>query len=151
MIVVRKTQGLMHLLPFSRRELADALQCMLEVLGLADCSLELALLGEADMAALNREFLGCEGPTNILSFPVSNEQGQESGAHEAAQELGQLALAPHTVRREAFLYGQDLGEHTLWLLAHGLTHLAGHEHGEIMDSLARMACEAALEQAVMQA
>lgn len=137
---VLKTQGLAHLLPLSRFELQQALESMLAALGLEGCELELALMDEAAMAALNYRHLGCVGPTNVLSFPA----GAEGVALASPCQLGQLALAPHTVRREAFLYGQDLGEHTLRLLAHGLAHLAGFEHGEAMDALADVALQAGL-------
>lgn len=138
---VLKTQGLTHLLPLSRFALQQALEAMLEALGLEGCEVELALLDEAAMAALNFRHLGCVGPTNVLSFPAD----PEDVAHAAGGcVLGQLALAPHTVRREAFLYGQDLSEHTMRLLAHGLAHLAGFDHGEEMDALAEAAQQAGL-------
>jgi len=143
-IVVHAAQGLAHLLPFSRRELAAALEKMLEALGLEDFDLELALLDEGSMASLNKDFLGCAGPTNVLSFPARDMDPVEQGDGASEAVLGQLALAPWTVRREAFLYGQELERHTLWLLAHGVTHLAGHEHGPMMDALAETALNAAL-------
>lgn len=162
MITVRKSQGLMHLLPLSRFELQEALEAMLLPLGLEGGDLELALLDEAAMAALNLRHLGCAGPTNVLSFPAEehgfggqdealvDKVGREAAGEESALPsglpvLGLLALAPHMVRREAFLYGQELTQHTLWLLAHGVTHLAGMEHGPEMDALAEVCLEAALE------
>ena len=68
---------------------------------------------------LNAAHLGCAGPTNILSFPAAPE---ESG-------LGVLAFGLETWLREAALYGQKPELHAQRLLAHGLAHLLGHDHG----------------------
>lgn len=142
MITVRFTKGMAVKLPFSRYELEFFLEAMLGALGLEEHDLELALVDDTAMAALNRKYLGCHGPTNVLSFPAGEHALGIAGA-EAGIPLGQLVLAPETVRREAFLYGQELPSHVLWLLAHGVVHLAGHEHGPVMDALAEEAFLAA--------
>lgn len=107
-------------LPFSRRELADILSRMIRRdPGDGLRGVELILVDDARQARLNREFLGRRGPTNILSFPDGDG--------------GSLSLAVPTFRRECLLYGQDEGEYLLRLLAHGLAHLRGYEHGAEMD------------------
>ena len=53
--------------------------------------------------------------------------------------LGELALSLDAVRREAFLYGQPAGLHMARLLAHGFLHLAGLDHGPLMESLTESA------------
>lgn len=119
----------------SRRELTRMVACLLEALGLGGSQLSLSLVGDAEMAGLNREFLGGEGPTNILSFP------EPDTAHPAW--LGALVLSVDTLSREAFLYGQEPDRHLARLLAHGILHLAGWEHGHEMDALTELAVEAA--------
>lgn len=85
---------------------------------------ELALMHDADIAVLNSVHLACVGPTNILSFPAAPP---EPG-------LGVLALGVEAWRREAVLYGQEPEAHARRLLAHGLAHLLGHDHGPAMDA-----------------
>ena len=102
------------------------MQAMLDAAGAPEAVVELALLDDAAIRALHESALGCDGPTNILSFPAPEE---EPGA------AGSLALSVDTLRREAFLYGQGLEEHAVRLLAHGLAHLLGHDHGPAMDAL----------------
>ncbi|MDR2892201.1 MAG: rRNA maturation RNase YbeY [Deltaproteobacteria bacterium] len=143
-------------LPFSATELADILQLMCAEFMPADTvnsprsdvlkstrpdspcgdqvdlalefalgtALELALVDDAQMSELNQNFLGCAGPTNVLAFPASPGCGA----------LGWLALSPQTVRREARLFRQALPAYTLRLLAHGLGHLFGYDHGAVMDT-----------------
>jgi ssRNA-specific RNase YbeY (16S rRNA maturation enzyme) len=40
-----------------------------------------------------------------------------------------------TLEREAFLYGQEATAYCIRLLAHGLAHLAGRDHGPAMREL----------------
>ena len=117
--------------PMSRRELTPILQQLMEVLQLQGRDVEVRLVGDREMAELNLKFLGCHGPTNVLSFP----------AGEDAKELGQIVLSVDTLAREVFLYGQDPQEHMVRLLAHAFLHLAGFDHGEMMDGLTEMAVE----------
>ena len=83
---------------------------------------QLIVAGDGDMAAVNLRNLGCFGPTNILSFPGENG------------ELGTLFLSVDTLERESVLYGQDVLVHARRLLAHGMAHISGFDHGPDMDA-----------------
>ncbi|MDR1124909.1 MAG: rRNA maturation RNase YbeY [Deltaproteobacteria bacterium] len=140
------------LLPLSSRELAAALRAMWLAFGQAatagfspDALLELALVDEAEMARLNEESLGCAGPTNILAFPPSPL------GNSSLPLAGLLAMSPRTMRREAWLYGQEAAPYALRLMAHGLAHLLGYEHGEEMDLAAARAAQASLAAVSAQA
>ena len=131
-------------LPFSLSELETALALMLPLIPASSgtlppeafppgngAGLELALLDDAAMADLNLRHLGSPGPTNILAFPAPD------GA------LGWMALSVETIRREAKIYAANPAYYTLYMLAHGLTHLRGHSHGQEMDRHARQAAQKA--------
>jgi probable rRNA maturation factor len=120
-------------LPLSRGEITPLLKRLMGVLGLDGAEVEIRFVDDAAIERLNREFLGLPGPTNVLSFP----------AHDPARPgyLGEIALSADTLAREAALYGQDPAGHLTRLLAHGLLHLAGYEHGPLMDHLTDMAVE----------
>ena len=121
--------GLRWKSPFTRTGWQGLLEAMLEKAGCPGVVVELTLLDDAAMTKLHGTSLGCQGPTNVLSFP-SGEQA------EAGAFLGWLALSLDTARREAFLYGQEMDAHCLRLAAHGVAHLLGHDHGPAMDALA---------------
>ncbi|MFV0420650.1 rRNA maturation RNase YbeY [Oleidesulfovibrio sp.] len=159
MISLTLRTGALIAFPYTKRQTCQAIQVMLECLGTPAASLELILTGDEEIARLNEEFLGCIGPTNILSFPSEEQEsfatGSTGGAtlDSAAQksnehhietqgkmletmppyDMGVLALSTVAVVRESFLYGQRAEEHALRLIAHGLLHLAGYEHGFEMD------------------
>jgi probable rRNA maturation factor len=107
--------------------LADAVT---QSLGLADADFELLLTGDLEIAELNLSFLGLTGPTNVLSF--EDEDGES---------LGSVAISVDAVEREAVLYGQNPLEHFARLLAHGLLHLSGMEHGDEMYELTERAVD----------
>jgi probable rRNA maturation factor len=119
--------------PLSRRELAEVLEDVADALGLDADQVGLRLVGDAEMAALNRRHAGLPGPTNVLSFEA--EEGEEG--------LGELVLSVDTLERETFLYGQEPREHLVRLLAHGLLHLAGLDHGPEMEAMTEAAVDAA--------
>ncbi|MDR2124411.1 MAG: rRNA maturation RNase YbeY [Desulfovibrio sp.] len=135
--------------PLDRRRLYATVRRMAEVAGVP-CP-DTALLDDRGMEALQAACLGRPGPTNILSFPsptVSNGRtapagtaslygliasGGSGGSAEGFR--GCLALSVDTLEREAFLYGQEAAEYCIRLLAHGLAHLAGHDHSPAMREL----------------
>ncbi|GAB6887774.1 hypothetical protein JCM13304A_12720 [Desulfothermus okinawensis JCM 13304] len=82
---------------------------------------EIKLTGDLEIEALNREFLKLEGPTNVLSFPGDEEDF-----------LGSICVSIDTIIREANLYCQDTEEYFYRMLIHGILHLCGYGHGDIM-------------------
>jgi probable rRNA maturation factor len=91
------------------------------------------LTGDAEVAQLNSQFRGREGPTNVLSFPAPIGPG----AH-----LGDIALAFGVCAREADEQGKSLAAHLQHLVAHGVLHLVGYDHlteaeAEEMEALER--------------
>ncbi|MDL2317014.1 rRNA maturation RNase YbeY, partial [Desulfovibrio sp. OttesenSCG-928-A18] len=134
-------------LPFARPELGALVTAMLRPTAHAHARLELSILDDAAMAELHAQSLGLSGPTNVLSFPARDDSRtrpapQKAGAYappeshrESSPFLGWMALCADALARECFLYGQDPEEHCIRLLAHGLAHLLGHEHGPEMDRL----------------
>lgn len=120
-------------LPLSSAELKCVMTCIMASLGFEGSSLTLKLVGDSGIAELNESYLGCIGPTNVLSFPASDEGEDEDGY------LGEIALSVNTLEREIQLYGQDSCEHLVRLLSHATLHLAGFDHGEEMDALTEVA------------
>ena len=106
------------------RQVLEHMQAEAAQRGYAVPALTLHLVDDGDMARCNRRHMDCSGPTNVRSFPGD------------AALPGQLVLSLPTWRRECLLYGQDGREHLLRLLAHGMGHLAGLDHGPEMDALA---------------
>ncbi|MGE4293193.1 MAG: rRNA maturation RNase YbeY [Desulfovibrio sp.] len=154
--------------PLSRSELPQLMEEILEVFGLEQSFLTLRLVDDAEIARLNKAFLGCFGPTNVLSFPAREFDDQDFKAEESASDgnatergvfsadavaegaaeeddgpyLGEIALSVDTLARETRLYGQTPREHLVRLLAHATLHLAGLDHGPEMEAMTEAALDA---------
>ena len=75
------------------------------------------LTGDRQLRDLNRDFLGQDYATDVLSFP--------SGAEDPA---GELAISWDRAREQASAQGHDAVTEIRILMLHGVLHLAGMDH-----------------------
>jgi probable rRNA maturation factor len=79
--------------------------------GVEDGHVAVAFITPEEIAALNAEHRGKDGPTDVLSFPVDAD-----GPVVGERELGDVVICPeHT---------EDLTE----AVVHGVLHLVGMDH-----------------------
>jgi probable rRNA maturation factor len=97
-----------------------------------DADLTLVLADDAQLHALNREYLGVDAPTDVLSFPA-DETDPDTGAHY----LGDILIAVPYAARQAGQVGNPLEAELQLLTVHGVLHLLGHDHAQ-PDEKARM-------------
>ena len=81
--------------------------------------LTVRITGDRELRRLNRQFLGEDGPTDVLSFP---------SGEPATGYLGDLALSWPAVLRQAGEYGHRPEVEAALLAVHGLLHLLGWDH-----------------------
>lgn len=77
MITVRRTASRPYVFPIAREEVRSVALVILELLNLQEASLIITLSDDSQVAGLNRDFLGCCGPTNVLSFPADSAFGAD--------------------------------------------------------------------------
>jgi probable rRNA maturation factor len=94
----------------------------------ATVELGVTLSDDAAVRALNRDHRGQDKPTNVLSFPLCDDDFAPV-APGAPLLLGDVILAFETVAAEAVAQGKTLADHTAHLVVHGVLHLLGHDHG----------------------
>lgn len=98
----------------------------------------LVFTDDASIQDLNRRWRDKDKPTNVLSFPGSDPEGDVYGPL-----LGDIVLAFETVRREADEMAIDFNDHLTHLVIHGILHLFDYDHqdeeeAEAMEQLERM-------------
>ncbi len=91
-----------------------------------EAEVSLVLADDVTLGRLNRQYRGVEGPTNVLSFAVSEGSAPESNGPLL---LGDVVLAYETVRRESEEQGKRFSDHLCHLVVHGVLHLLGYDHG----------------------
>lgn len=109
------------------------------VRGLAEVSL--FFVTEDAIAELNQQFLGHEGPTDVLSFPIDDEPSvsgrvPDSGGtgpgeppeEEMPQLVGDVVICPAVAARHAVENERSLEDEMALLVVHGVLHLLGWDH-----------------------
>ncbi|HEX5540593.1 MAG TPA: rRNA maturation RNase YbeY [Micromonospora sp.] len=84
------------------------------------------------MAELNHRWMGEEGPTDVLAFPM-DEGSIDHGPGEASAEpalLGDIVLCPEVAAGQAAVAGHSPEDELHLLTVHGVLHLLGYDHAE---------------------
>ncbi len=121
------------LCPWPQRHLEKLLQHMLALCAELQHDVVLYVVDDGHMMELQKTHMACQGPTNILSFPSGVSQNIWTAKSDSLPHT--LILSAHTLQRECLLYGQDPKEHLIRLLAHGIGHILGYDHGDEMYAL----------------
>lgn len=100
--------------------------------------INLILIDDATMQALNKSWRGKDKPTNVLSFPAP--AGLTIPPGEKAP-LGDIAMSYDTLAGEALRDHKSLSDHMVHLFIHGLLHLLGHDHETEAEALEMEALE----------
>ncbi|MCE9645589.1 MAG: rRNA maturation RNase YbeY [Chloroflexi bacterium] len=91
----------------------------------ADADMTIVLTDDAQLHELNREYLGVDAPTDVLSFPAS-ETDPETGL----PYLGDILISIPHATRQAQAAGHPVEAEVQLLVVHGTLHLLGHDHAE---------------------
>ena len=90
-----------------------------------DSELSVVLADEARLHNLNRDYLGVDAPTDVLSFPAS-EMDPETGA----RYIGDILISVPRAQAQADAAGHPLEAEVQLLVVHGVLHLLGHDHAQ---------------------
>jgi len=100
--------------------------------GIVDAEISISLVTEDEIAELHERYLHEAGPTDVLSFPLDDEPGEDG-----LRQLGDVVIAPAVAARNN---ADDPAAELRLLLVHGILHLLGHDHmndGEKAEMWAR--------------
>jgi probable rRNA maturation factor len=98
--------------------------------GIRQAELSVSLVTSEEMTELHQRYMGEEGPTDVLSFPLDEEGGHPD---EGPRMLGDVVICPEVAASQS----DDLDAELRLLLVHGILHLLGYDH-ETEDERARM-------------
>jgi probable rRNA maturation factor len=101
--------------------------------GIASAEIGIRLVGDRSMAGLNRRWLGHEGPTDVITFPLSDETDPVV--------VGDIVVSTETARRVAGEFGWQARHELAYYVVHGLLHLAGYDDRAPADRRAMRARE----------
>ena len=93
-----------------------------------------ALVTDARIRRLNRQFRAVDAATDVLSFTADPSSASPSGA----VDLGDIAIARGVAARQARAAGHALSTEVRVLALHGLLHLLGYDHETDDGEMARV-------------
>ena len=95
-----------------------------------DADLSVVLTDDARLQQLNRDYLGIDAPTDVLSFPASESDGSETDPETGSPYLGDILISIPRAKAQAKAAGHALESEVQLLVVHGVLHLLGHDHAK---------------------
>ena len=117
-----------HGLTFPDNLLERAARAALDLTGAPDADLSVVLTGDSRIQALNRDFLGTDAPTDVLSFPAD-----ESDPETGRRYLGDVIISLPRAADQAAERGHAVAAEVQLLVVHGVLHLLGHDHVKVEE------------------
>ena len=98
--------------------LAEAVRSVIDDAGKTSAEVSVAVVDDATIQRINRDFLSHDYPTDVLSFALE----------ETDERLeGEIILSAETAVRNAREFGQPVANELLLYAIHGALHLVGYE------------------------
>jgi rRNA maturation RNase YbeY len=96
-----------------------------------DAELSILITDDKHITELNSRFLKRKGPTNVLAFPIREDDPNEP----ETSMLGDIVISLDAAMRDAIKAGESLTTMTDRLLIHGLLHLLGYDHKRVEEAV----------------
>ena len=120
-----------------------------------DCELAITFVDAVAIAELNQQFLGEDGPTDVLAFPIEDDDdvlvgrspdGSTSGPDREPPSdvpllLGDVVICPAVAARNAPTHAGTFEDEVALLVVHGVLHVLGHDHADEGETAAMQARE----------
>lgn len=101
--------------------------------------LSIVLCDDDFIQKLNNDYLGHNRPTDVLSFPIDDDE-LETGV----RAIGDVVISVETAARQAEKLSHSIGLEVAFLLIHGVLHLQGYDHDTRGEQLRMRDREAAI-------
>ena len=99
------------------------------------------------MTELNHRWMGGDGPTDVLAFPMDESSVDHGPSESTGGEpalLGDIVLCPEVAAKQAATAGHGADDELHLLTVHGVLHLLGYDHAEPEDEREMFALQARL-------
>jgi probable rRNA maturation factor len=110
--------------PFDLSKIEEAANAALEHEA-ADGDLTLVFTTDEQLHQLNREYLGVDAPTDVLSFPAAEKDPETGHIY-----LGDILISVPRTEIQARGAGHPVADEARLLVIHGVLHLLGHDHAK---------------------
>lgn len=101
--------------------------------------LTLTFVDRDEIARLNEEHMGVDGPTDVLSFPLDTSDAVVPTGVPVL--LGDVVVCPVVAAEQATEHAGTLDDELALLVVHGVLHVLGHDHATEGETQAMQARE----------
>jgi len=108
-----------EIVAIDRGRMREVARAVLDGEEIGDYEISLAFVDDATIHRLNKQFLGHDEPTDVLSFPLSDAR--------ARKLAGELVIGVEVAREQAERRGHDVHAELALYAVHGLLHLCGYD------------------------
>lgn len=113
--------------PVEPARVEAAVRHVLRAEGVRAAEVSVALVSDAQIAALNQQYLSREGPTDVIAFHL-HDRGEPP--------LGDVYVGVDQAARQAPGFGASVADEVLRLAVHGTLHVLGYDHPDGEDRAA---------------
>lgn len=93
-----------------------------------DAEVSVTFVDNERIRELNAEFREIDRETDVLSFPIGDEEGFEVDPDNDAIILGDIVISLEKAREQAEEYSHSFKRELAFLITHSLFHLMGYDH-----------------------
>ena len=98
-----------------------------------NAEVSVSFVDDEQIRKLNLEFRNIDNSTDVLSFPLGENDNYDYNIETEAYMLGDIVISLQTATRQAEIYGHTLEREIGFLTVHSMLHLLGYDH--VNDSL----------------
>ncbi|MBE6894063.1 MAG: rRNA maturation RNase YbeY [Ruminococcaceae bacterium] len=92
------------------------------------CEVSVTFVDNEQIAQLNGEYRNKPQPTDVLSFPLGEDDTYDVDQETETLLLGDIVISLEKAMEQADLYGHSLQREVAFLTVHSMYHLLGYDH-----------------------
>lgn len=93
-----------------------------------DAQVSVTLVDNNAIREINNEHRGIDKATDVLSFPLGDEDSFDTDPETGAILLGDIVISLERAMEQANEYGHSYRREVAFLITHSLFHLLGYDH-----------------------
>ncbi len=93
-----------------------------------DAQVSVTLVDNEAIREINNEHRGIDKATDVLSFPLGDEDSFDTDPETGAILLGDIVISLERAKEQAEEYGHSYRREVAFLITHSLFHLLGYDH-----------------------
>lgn len=93
-----------------------------------DAQVSVTLVDNEAIREINREHRNIDSATDVLSFPLGDDESFDTDPETGAILLGDIVISLERAAEQAREYGHSFRREVAFLITHSLFHLLGYDH-----------------------